>query len=261
MYICIMKIKNINYSIYNWYDHLRQYIQNDNLPIDDLLLKNNCDHFIGSGVFDYIYNKITDIYDKFSRIKNIDEIKNEFSNLSDVISKDHIIRTYFAFSYNNYYHDDNYKHLSGTMPAYSTNLRYKLLSILINIVSPTLFYNGKKIRNTYEQEYVIIDKYKCINFNINDYYIFQNENYIFDLYKYSTIKIINNVYPTLDLKVECEDYYNKKFNLFNFEKKLDQILNVVLKDINYKHIIFDYSRINRNFDIGEVNEYNLKIIL
>lgn len=259
-----MNNKNIDYSIYDWYNDL-SYYQQDNIIVDDMLLKKQCDHFIGYGIFDYIYIMLIDFYKKFNNL-DINKLKSEFSNLSSVIPIELNISVYCAISYNQYY-EDNINYLSGTMPIYSKgfDIKYKIINIIRDIVSPTLYYSGNQIRQSLEQRYVIDDKYKCVNFSVNDYDVFNNTNYIMDINNYSVHKVINAYKPVIELNIEnsITPYSSSgMFSLNDFEKKLDQILNNILNDIHYSNIIFDYHRNNRDYIIPTyVNRYTMKIIL
>jgi hypothetical protein len=162
-----------NYSIYDWYQDLR----GDNLTD----IKKWSDHFIGGNLYDRIVKKIDDSFIKFENIELLD-IETIIIDTYDIAGSDKIREVYYCMLSGNYWDQDRLdkgnidsKYNGAQLFKVPTqDLRNKILfDILREIVRPTLFIsigkNDYNLRYNKEMSLVLDDKYKCCNFNYNDF--------------------------------------------------------------------------------------------
>ena len=156
-----------------------------------------------------------------------------------------------------------------------------ILSILIDIVSPTLFigYPSVDLRTTKEQEYVTDEKWQCQNFNIDNYSIksgmeFKKPNErrstkIFDhtineFRGYSPEVVLSLYQPGIVLNIGGwnDSYITGKFTLQKVEELMDEVIPLLEEELDIEEVIWDDARSERKFSSDtEVYDYDVKILL
>lgn len=269
------------YSIYDFINDLNTW--NKNKPSYQSI-KIWTNHFIGDGFYEKLDNHITKVWDAMKKV-DLYNINDRFLELWDDIKyKDNWILPTVA--YGDYY-KDNY---NGSMPI--SNLedddRRKdiMCEIIRSIIRPTLDVgyssNEANIRNTKDEIFVTDEKYQCENFDFSNYSYFkgfsgdkllwksrnndesiiQISSYEWKNYEmYSPENVMNMYVPCIYISIGDN---NKRMGmtLSELESRLDDIVDTILPEIDYKEVIWDISRGTRRFSEDfDVSEYRLKILL
>lgn len=276
-----------SYSIYDWADDLKrfQWSKAQHVLVNESSLKKWSDHFIGNGWYDKIKNRIDKIWSAFEKVDVID-INYRMCDVYDQIPFEKEKYTSYCIVYGDYINceKENRNKYNGYRGV-SRNLDpkqkiYIIVDIIKEIVHPTLSigYPSINIRKTKDEIYVTEDKYKCENFNIDNYSIKEGDNIndrkdiatiitsynIDDKRKYSSNKILEMNKPAILVVMggHSNAYLTGKMNLKKLEADIDEVLLSILPTINYEEVLFDVSRFDRQFsDDTEIYDYTFKILL
>jgi hypothetical protein len=160
---------------------------------------------------------------------------------------------------------------NGRMPVIETTDKRKIdiiISILISILSPTLFDNSSNnngfLRTSNSQKYVMDKKWQCVNFNMSDYVDVADDNYKYSSLKsYSVSNVIDMYRGGIIIDIgDNSDYHTNGYNLLELESNLDEALIDILPTLDYEEVIWDLSRGLRTFDTKRpFHDYTLKILL
>lgn len=265
-------------SIYEWFEHLKS-IQWGKKPINESNLKFWTEHFIGEGWFDIIKNKFLDTSKSLEKV-NYDDIYDRLYDLWDEIPLSKQKMVYPAIAYASF--DDYYKNkinYTGTLFHKTENINSYIIHFLKEIIYFTSFigYPSRYLRTTEEQEYVLDKKWNCANFDIKNYSIKEGDELTTSRGKTNVItgsdikgKENFNLSKMLDLYQPCViidigGYDNSirtgTFDINKIESILDDSLEIILPQLDYKEVIWDHSRFERRFDSTDFHDYTLKIIL
>jgi len=188
---------------------------------------------------------------------------------------------------------------NGSMPIRDLNDDDRKKSIMIEIVrsiiQPTLTIgyssNNVYVRNTDDEIYVTDKKYQCENFDFSNFSYFRGfdgdkllwkkdakdnkydsgkeedsiikiPSYDWEKYKlYSPENVLNMYVPCIYVSIG-ENGKQLGMILSELESRLDDIVDAILPEIDYKEVIWDMSRGTRRFSSHrDAHEYNLKILL
>jgi hypothetical protein len=272
-----------NYSIYEWFEDLKK-IQWKNEYINESSLKKWTEHFIGNGWYDIIKNRFLEIEKSLNKI-DYEYIYDRLYEIWDDLPYKKYKSVHPSIIYgdiNKYNQDLEYK-FSGMM-SYSED---KLKSYIIHFVKELIYftsfigYPSIHLRTTKEQEYVLDEKWKCSNFNIDNFDIKSGSEYkngsssqrrntttIYDSNinskkNFNINKYLEMYEPCIiiDIGGYTNSHRTGKFDIYKIEDILDEKLPIILENIDYKGIVWDYSRNERRFSDTEFSDYTLKIIL
>jgi hypothetical protein len=250
-----------------------------NNKISESDIKKWVNHFIGDNWYDIIKSHLSKAWDSMKKV-DIDNVNDRLYDIWDEIpsSKDKFVTT--AITYGDYYKKDEpvKRRYSGTMPVSNLDddrFYWIMREIIRSILSPTFKIGGWKdesyIRQDEAEEYVTDKKYQCVNFNIMDYSISSDVEFLkkkkYELEKlsnYSPENILNMYIPSIyiDIGRHRDSYKTGVMNLKKLESSLDDVLPTILPTIEYSDVIFDMSREDRQFDDDtDIQDYTLKILL
>lgn len=270
-----------SYSIYDWVEDLKrfQWSRAQQVLVNESSLKKWSDHFIGDGWYDKIENRIDKIWTAFKEVDVID-INYRMCDVYDQIPFEKEKYTSYCIVFGDYinYEKENRKKYNGYRGV-SNNLDpkqkiYFIVDIIKDIIYPTLSigYPSINIRKTKDEIYVTEDKYKCENFNIDDYSIKESfnkttiitSNDIESKRKYSSNKILEMNKPAILVVMggHSNAHLTRKMNLKKLEADIDEVLLSILPTIDYEEVLFDASRFDRRFsEDTEIYNYTFKILL
>lgn len=270
------------YSIYDWFEDLKLH-QWNKIKISESELQKWTDHFIGYGWYSKISEKIDDMNRSLSK-PDYDEIWDRFYDLWDSISED-MIKTvspcYIYGGYERYYENSNGKYNGTIFPTKVGDKKTLTMHIIKEILYPTLYigYPSVPLRRSKDEIYVTDPKWQCQNFDINNYSIRSGQDikngevgrrgithiYDDDINKrkiYSPKNVLEMYKPAIYIGFEPKNIGSgSKFSLRKIEGIIDDVMDVVLPQLDYEDIIWDYSRGSRLFKEDDFSEYRLKIIL
>jgi hypothetical protein len=261
------------YSIFDWFEDLKR---------DNWIRKNIeghkiwTEHFIGEGWWDKINSHVDKIYEVLSEV-NVKHIKDAMLEVFDTIPEGKERNIYTAILYGDYerINDSNDLKFNGTMPIMDLNDKNRkdwiILSILISMVHPTLYYSRFKenamLRDTKESEYVTDEKWQCQNFDFEQFHKTGHlRDYEFSkVQKYSPENVLSMYRPGVVINIGgwgSDSIHTGKMHLDDLEAALDAAIEVVESEVDYEDIIWKYSRGERKFDTSKpIYEYDLKILL
>lgn len=260
-----LESKNKEYDIYQFFADLHPEKRNK-FSLDEL--KENCDHFVGDGWFKKISDKVDWIIKSCDKVNLKDVELRLYDDLYDNISL-YIEKTLsFCILSGDYdrYDEENDRKYSSThffLSGMKHQRKYIISDIIRDVIYPTLFIDDILIRNTEESQYVTDSKWNCSNFDIKNYNIIDQNNYIIkQKSKYTTEKVVDMFKPAIVCRLEGD--YGKEYTKMNMDKiegYMDEALECILPTIDYEAVIFDYSRYKRQFENKDTYDYTLKIIL
>jgi hypothetical protein len=261
------------YSIFDWFEDLKR---------DNWIRKNIeghkiwTEHFIGEGWWDKINSHVDKIYEVLSEV-NVKHIKDAMLEVFDTIPEGKERNIYTAILYGDYerINDSNDLKFNGTMPIMDLNDKNRkdwiILSILISMVNPTLYYSRFKenamLRDTKESEYVTDEKWQCQNFDFEQFHKTGHlRDYEFSkVQKYSPENVLSMYKPGVVINIGgwgSDSIHTGKMYLDNLEEVLDAAIEVVESEVDYEEVIWKYSRGERHYDTSKpIYEYDLKILL
>jgi len=258
-----------HYSIYDWFEDLKGFQwRRTQIPLSEASLRHWSEHFIGSGIFDKIESHVDKIIQSVSKV-DIDYIGDRmldiFDNYPDIDNHIHRCVLYGDLEKRN---EPVRRRYSGIMPISekSNNKLDIIVHIIKEIVYPTLSIMsfGKRIdiRMSDESQFVTDVKYQCINFNIEDY-LRGRHNILATMYvDQKRLYNIDNIIELYQPGVYINMKDDSKIWLDKLEREIDDILPSILPDFDYKEVIFDHSRWDRQFaGVGNVSDYTLRILL
>jgi hypothetical protein len=147
----------------------------------------------------------------------------------------------------------------------TTNRNRIIIHIIKEIVYPTLRTNFPQdgLRTTKEEIYVTDKKHQCKNFDPKNYPVISG----FDIVKkekYSVDKVLDMYIPAVVIEIGGHNnpHLTGYMNLKKLEADIDEVLPSILPDLDYKEVVFDLSRQDRQFsDDQNFDQYTLKILL
>ncbi len=261
------------YSIFDWFEDLKR---------DNWIRKNIeghkiwTEHFIGEGWWDKINSHVDKIYEVLSEV-NVKHIKDAMLEVFDTIPEGKERNIYTAILYGDYerINDSNDLKFNGTMPIMDLNDKNRkdwiILSILISMVHPTLYYSRFKenamLRDTKESEYVTDEKWQCQNFDFEQFHKTGHlRDYEFSkVQKYSLENVLSMYRPGVVINIGgwgSDSIHTGKMYLDDLEAALDAAIEVVESEVDYEEVIWKYSRGERHYDTSKpIYDYDLKILL
>ena len=261
------------YSIFDWFEDLKR---------DNWIRKNIeghkiwTEHFIGEGWWDKINSHVDKIYEVLSEV-NVKHIKDAMLEVFDTIPEGKERNIYTAILYGDYerINDSNDLKFNGTMPIMDLNDKNRkdwiILSILISMVNPTLYYSRFKenamLRDTKESEYVTDEKWQCQNFDFEQFHKTGHlRDYEFSkVQKYSPENVLSMYKPGVVINIGgwgSDSIHTGKMYLDDLEAALDAAIEVVESEVDYEEVIWKYSRGERHYDTSKpIYDYDLKILL
>ena len=261
------------YSIFDWFEDLKS----DNWNPSNLQRhKIWTEHFVGEGWWDKITSHVDRLFDILSDV-NINHINDAMLDVFDTIPEQKERNIYTAVLYGDYekINDVNNFKFNGTMPVMdlkNTNRKdYIIVSILISIVHPTLYYSRFKenasFRDGNESIYVTDKKWQCQNF---DFEQFHKTGHIRDyefakLQKYSPENVLSMYRPGVVINIGgwgSDSRYTGEMYLDDLEEALDAAIEVVESEVDYEEVMWPYTRGERHYDTSKpIYDYDLKILL
>jgi hypothetical protein len=260
-------------SIFDWIEDLKS----DNwTPKNIERHKIWTEHFIGEGWWDKITSHVDRIFEVLSDV-NINHINDAMLDTFDTIPEQKQRNIYTAILNGDYekINDSNDLKFNGTMPIMDLNDKnrkdYVIISILISMVYPTLYYSRFKenamLRDTKESEYVTDEKWQCQNFDFEQFHKTGHlRDYEFSkVQKYSPENVLSMYRPGIVINIGgwgSDSIHTGKMYLEELEDALDAAIEVVESEVDYEEVIWPYTRGKRHYDTSKpIYEYDLKILL
>ena len=262
-----------DYSIIEWFEDLKS---DNRRPSNIQRHKIWTEHFVGEGWWDKITSHVDKIFEVLKEV-NINHINDAMLDVFDTISEQKERNIYTAVLYGDYekINDLNNSKFNGTMPIMDLNdeskKAYIIISILIAIVHPTLYYSRFKenasFRDDNESLYVTDKKWQCQNFDFEQFHKTDHiRGYEFaKLQLYSPENILSMYKPGIVINIGgwgSESRYTGEMYLDDLEEALDAAIEVVESEVDYEEVIWPYTRGERRYDTSHpIYEYDLKILL
>jgi hypothetical protein len=262
-----------DYSIFDWFEDLKSDNWN---PRNLQRHKIWTEHFVGEGWWDKVTSHVDRLFDILSDV-NINHINDAMLDVFDTIPEQKERNIYTAVLYGDYekINDVNNFKFNGTMPVMdlkNTNRKdYIIISILIAMVHPTLYYSRFKeeasFRDGNESIYVTDKKWQCQNF---DFEQFHKTGHIRDyefakLQQYSPENVLSMYRPGVVINIGgwgSDSRYTGEMYLDDLEEALDAAIEVVESEVDYEEVMWPYTRGERHYDTSRpIYEYDLKILL
>jgi hypothetical protein len=234
------------------------------------------EHFVGDGWWDKITSHVDRLFDILSDV-NINHINDAMLDVFDTLPEQKERNIYTAVLYGDYekINDSNNFKFNGTMPVMDLKNKnrkdYIIISILISIVHPTLYYSRFKenasFRDGNESIYVTDKKWQCQNFNFEQ---FHKTGHIRDyefvkLQLYSPENVLSMYRPGIVINIGgwgSDSRYTGEMYLDDLEEALDAAIEVVESEVDYEDVMWPYTRGERHYDTSKpIYEYDLKILL
>ena len=261
------------YSIFDWFEDLKR----DNWNASNIERhKIWTEHFIGEDWWDKITSHVDKIFKALSEV-NIRHIKDAMLEVFDTLPEQKERNIYTAILNGDYekINDSNDLKFNGTIPIMDLNDKnrkdYVIISILISMVYPTLYYSRFKedavLRDTKESEYVTDEKWQCQNFDFEQFHKTGHlRDYEFSkVQKYSPENVLSMYRPGIVINIGgwgSDSIHTGKMYLEELEGALDAAIEVVESEVDYKEVIWPYTRGERHYDTSKpIYEYDLKILL
>ncbi len=261
------------YSIFDWFEDLKSDNWN---PSNIQRHKIWCEHFIGDGWWDKITSHVDRLFDILSDV-NINHINDAMLDVFDTLPEQKERNIYTAVLYGDYekINDSNNFKFNGTMPVMDLKNKnrkdYIIISILISIVHPTLYYSRFKeqasFRDDNESLYVTDKKWQCQNFDFEQFHkIGHLRDYEFSkVQKYSPENVLSMYRPGIVINIGgwgSDSRYTGEMYLDDLEVALDAAIEVVESEVDYEEVMWPYTRGERHYDTSKpIYEYDLKILL
>jgi hypothetical protein len=261
------------YSIFDWFEDLKSDNWN---PSNIQRHKIWTEHFVGDGWWDKITSHVDRLFDILSDV-NINHINDAMLDVFDTLPEQKERNIYTAVLYGDYekINDSNNFKFNGTMPVMDLKNKnrkdYIIISILISIVHPTLYYSRFKenasFRDGNESIYVTDKKWQCQNFNFEQ---FHKTGHIRDyefvkLKLYSPENVLSMYRPGIVINIGgwgSDSRYTGEMYLDDLEESLDAAIEIVESEVDYEEVIWPYTRGERHYDTSKpIYEYDLKILL
>jgi hypothetical protein len=262
-----------DYSILDWFEDLKSDNWN---PSNIERHKVWCEHFVGEGWWHKVTSHVDRLFDILSDV-NINHINDAMLDVFDTIPDQKERNIYTAVLYGDYdrINDSIDLKFSGTMPVVDlkneNRKKYIIISILIAIVHPTLYYSRFKeeasFRDGNESLYVTDKKWQCQNFDFEQFHKTGHlRDYEFSkVQKYSPENVLSMYRPGIVINIGgwgSDSRYTGEMYLDDLEEALDAAIEVVESEIDYEGIIWPYTRGQRHYDTTKpIYEYDLKILL
>ena len=290
-YKYFLESKDSKYSIYEWLEDMKSHLWNKNPTINRTSLKKWSDHFIGEGYFGEINTLVDNIFESFKKV-DIHTVNDRMYDIYDELPSGKANQVMFVVLNGDAENFDRpirrrYNGYSSVSDPNDDNRKIDIIiDILKDITMPTLFigYPSVDFRTTEEEIYVTDDKYKCENFDINNYSLINKQSQphgfivkmgnrlrdttiqqsdITKKIKYDIDKILDMYKPGIVIRIgNLEGHMTGKMNLRKLESGIDEILPSILPTLDYEEVIFDSSRGDRRFDDDmDVYDYTIKILL
>jgi hypothetical protein len=280
------------YGIHDWIEDLKswEWSRTQNQVVNESSLKKWSDHFIGEGYYEKVVNNVDRIFEALKKVDE-EEIHMRMYDVYDQIpsSKDKWTMCCVAYGdVENYNKPDRNKY-NGLVTVKNKDSKDRLriiIHILKDIVFPTLYigtWPNMMLRQSDGSYYVTDKKWQCQNFNIDDYQemgIKSGAEFDTDDYKgrkvtiyqhdidkkkqYSIDKIISMYVPAVVIEIGNRDnsIASGGINLKKIELMIDDALESVLPTLDYKEVVFDMARFDRQFDDDkDIYDYTVKILL
>jgi hypothetical protein len=261
------------YSIYDWFEDLKKDNWN---PKNIQRHKIWTEHFIGEGWWDKISNHVDNIFKTFEGV-NMNFVNDVLVDVWDQFENKEK-SNYLCVFCGSYKDKDKVNEIkwSGRKPIMELTQSKKdfiILSILIDIVSPTLFIRYTDLRTSKEQEYVTDEKWQCQNFNIDNYSIKSGmeirstkifDHTINEFRGYSPEVVLSLYQPGIVLNIGGwnDSYITGKFTLQKVEELMDEVIPLLEEELDIEEVIWDDARSERKFSSDtEVYDYDVKILL
>jgi hypothetical protein len=260
-------------SIFDWIEDLKS----DNwTPKNIERHKIWTEHFVGEGWWNKITSHVDKIFEVLREV-NLNHINDAMLDTFDTIPEQKQRNIYTAVLYGDYekINDSNDLKFNGTMPIMDLNDKnrkdYVIISILISMVYPTLYYSRFKenamLRDTKESEYVTDEKWQCQNFDFEQFHKTGHlRDYEFSkVQKYSPENVLSMYRPGIVINIGgwgSDSIHTGKMYLDDLEEALDAAIEVVESEVDYEEVIWPYTRGERHYDTTKpIYEYDLKILL
>jgi hypothetical protein len=260
-------------SIFDWIEDLKSDNWN---PKNIERHKIWTEHFVGEGWWDKITSHVDKIFEVLREV-NLNHINDAMLDVFDTIPEQKERNIYTAVLYGDYekINDSNDLKFNGTMPIMDLNDKnrkdYVIISILISMVYPTLYYSRFKenamLRDTKESEYVTDEKWQCQNFDFEQFHKTGHlRDYEFSkVQKYSPENVLSMYRPGIVINIGgwgSDSIHTGKMYLEELEEVLDAAIEVVESEVDYEEVIWPYTRGKRHYDTSKpIYEYDLKILL
>jgi hypothetical protein len=264
------------YSIYDWFEDLKS---DNRRPSNIQRHKIWTEHFVGDGWWDKITSHVDKIFEVLREV-NLNHINDAMLDVFDTIPEQKERNIYTAVLYGDYEKINDVNNtvvnkFNGTMPIMDLNdenrKSYMIISILISIVHPTLYYSRFKeqasFRDDNESLYVTDKKWQCQNFNFEQ---FHKTGHIRDyefvkLQLYSPENVLSMYRPGIVINIGgwgSDSRYTGEMYLDDLEEALDAAIEVVESEVDYEEVMWPYTRGERHYDTSKpIYEYDLKILL
>jgi len=260
-------------SIFDWIEDLKS----DNwTPKNIERHKIWTEHFVGEGWWNKITSHVDKIFEVLREV-NLNHINDAMLDTFDTIPEQKQRNIYTAVLYGDYekINDSNDLKFNGTMPIMDLNDKnrkdYVIISILISMVYPTLYYSRFKenamLRDTKESEYVTDEKWQCQNFDFEQFHKTGHlRDYEFSkVQKYSPENVLSMYRPGIVINIGgwgSDSIHTGEMYLDDLEEALDAAIEVVESEVDYEEVIWPYTRGERHYDTSKpIYEYDLKILL
>lgn len=288
----LYKESQMNYGIHDWVEDMKswEWSRTTHQPVNESTLKKWSDHFIGEGYFEKVEDLVDRIFVAINKV-DIQEIEERMYDVYDEIpsSKDKWVMCCVAYGDVEKWDRPNKYKYNGLVTVMRRDARDRqriIIHILKEMVYPTLYigsYPNMMLRQSDESYYVTDPKWKCVNFDIDDYQemgIKSGSEFSTDDYKgrktiisdldiqkkrnYSLDKILDMYKPAVVIEIGNRDRLASSggMNLIKLESLLDDALESILPALDYEEVIWDMSRGNRQFDYNtDIHDYTVKILL
>ena len=270
------ELPRADFDIYDYYDMIREMSESD--------LKKWGKIFLGENLFQQILDLTENAFSKFKEI-DLGLIKERLYHFEDDFDVTYEI--FFALSYRRWYKYESDifskkqvtdESINGYYTGWDINNSSQLVIIkwiIIEIMRPCLFIQkgdiqDYEIRTTNSERYVTKDEFSCQNFNVEKLAIYSNPSLEewkkkeLSMLKNINIENILDVYrPTLMVEFKNMNgvYKPFKLSLRRMEEELDLYVEPILFDVDYRKIVFDYSRNSRKYEDMNITSYTLKVFL
>jgi hypothetical protein len=260
-------------SIFDWIEDLKSDNWN---PKNIERHKIWTEHFVGEGWWNKITSHVDKIFEVLREV-NLNHINDAMLDTFDTIPEQKQRNIYTAVLYGDYekINDSNDLKFNGTMPIMDLNDKnrkdYVIISILISMVYPTLYYSRFKenamLRDTKESEYVTDEKWQCQNFDFEQFHKTGHlRDYEFSkVQKYSPENVLSMYRPGIVINIGgwgSDSIHTGEMYLDDLEEALDAAIEVVESEVDYEEVIWPYTRGERHYDTSKpIYEYDLKILL
>ncbi len=244
-------------DIYEWYSQLKMMIWSKE-TIDHDKLEKDVNHYIGEGWFKKIKDKVDSMYNSLSKV-DLGYIEDRLLTIWDELpQKKKSVSV--PILYGDYYNINNESDAKYTGVIYTKDKINVFIHILLNIVLPTLHKSTNSLeylRKTKEQISISSPKWNCANFDIRNY-----DSAKADMVNYSVQNVLDMYHPGVVICFGTDHSERQKVSIKKIETLFDEHIESIVSELDYKKVIWDYSRYERRFSNEDlIYEYTLKILL